>query len=74
MNELISIFVLYVTCIYFMFLEQTLTIKNALKVTLICLFLPYGQTSYYMVDEFLTNNAWAFLLLLFFTVIYAASK
>ena len=74
MHELIGIFVFYMACIYFMFCYQTLTMINMLKVTLICAFLPCGQICYYIVDEFLKNNAWAFLSLLFFTGIYAVSK
>ena len=74
MSVLLCISIIFTAYIYFILNERALTIKNIVKLFVSCLFILFGKTLYCVMDNFLKNNMWAFLLVLFFAIICAVSK
>lgn len=72
---MIGLLIILILFIRYKFYIDRLEICDILSLTIICISGElYGNLLYFMIDEFIRNNTWAFLLLVFCTGIYAISK
>jgi hypothetical protein len=70
LSNLLLVLIIY-TSIFYMFYERKCTMANIVRLITLSLVYFLGKVVYHAVDEFLKNNTWAFLLLLFLLGIYA---
>jgi hypothetical protein len=71
---MIGLSIILILFIRFKFHIDRLALGDILGLTVLCILDPFLDNLYYLIDAFIKNNTWAFLLLVFFTGIYAVSK
>ena len=71
---MIALLIILILFIRFKFYIGRLSPSAILGLTVLYILDPFLDNLYYLIDTFIKNNTWTFLLLVFFTDIYAVSK
>ena len=71
---MIALLIILILFVRYKFYIDILALGDILGLTILCILELFYDNLYYIIDAFIKNNTWAFLLLVFFTDIYAVSK